>query len=93
MARDYAGPHGCFDPLPSLESIDIPGLWMFGSQDRSIPIPLSIDNLDNLVVQHGKDFDYIIYPKADHSLRDVDTEQFFPAISDAANWIIEKFGN
>ena len=92
MARDYAGPHG-FDPLPSLEAIDIPGLWMFGSQDRSIPIPLSIDNLDTLVAQQGKDFDYIVYPNADHSLRDVDTEQFFPAMSDAANWILEKFGD
>ncbi|MFC1930154.1 alpha/beta hydrolase family protein [Chloroflexota bacterium] len=92
MARDYTGPHG-FDPLHSLEAIDIPGLWMFGSQDRSIPIPLSIDNLDTLVAQQGKDFDHIVYPNADHSLRDVNTEQFFPAMSDAANWILEKFGD
>ena len=68
MARDYAGPHG-FNPLPSLEAIEIPGLWMFGSQDRSIPIPLSIDNLDALVAQQGKDFDYIVYPNADYNFR------------------------
>jgi len=92
MARDYAGPHG-FDPLPSLEAIDIPGFWMFGSQDRSIPVPLSIENLDTLVAQQGKDFSYIIYPNADHNLRDVNTEQFFPAMSDALNWMIEKFGD
>ena len=92
MARDYAGPHG-FDPLPSLEAIDIPGLWMFGSQDRSIPIPLSIDNLDDLVAQQGKDFDYIVYPNAGHSLRDVSTEQFYPAMNDAANWIDEKLSD
>ena len=92
MARDYAGPHG-FDPLPSLEAIDIPGLWMFGSQDRSIPVALSVENLDALVAQQGKDFSYIIYPNADHSLRDVNTEQFFPAMSDALNWLVEKFGD
>jgi len=92
MARDYAGPHG-FDPLPSLEAIDIPGLWMFGSQDRSTPVALSVENLDALVAQQGKDFSYIIYPNADHNLRDVNTEQFFPAMSDALNWIIEKFGD
>ena len=92
MARDYAGPHG-FDPLPSLRTIDIPGLWMFGSQDRSIPIPLSIDNLDTLVAQQGKDFDYIVYPNAGHSLRDVSTEQFYPAMSDAASWIVEKLSD
>ncbi|MFC1982735.1 alpha/beta hydrolase family protein [Chloroflexota bacterium] len=92
MARDYAGPHG-FDPLPSLRAIDIPGLWMFGSQDRSIPIPLSTDNLDTLVAQQGKDFDYIVYPNAGHSLRDVSTEQFYPAMSDAASWIVEKLSD
>jgi len=88
MASDYAGPHG-FDPLPSLEAIDIPGLWMFGSQDRSTPAALSVENLDTLVTQQDKEFSYIIYPNADHSLRDVNTEQFFPAMSDALNWIIE----
>jgi dipeptidyl aminopeptidase/acylaminoacyl peptidase len=92
MARDYAGPHG-FDPLPSLKAIDIPGLWMFGSQDKSIPVPLSIDNLDVLVDQQGKNFDYIVYPKAGHSLRDVNTEQFYPAMSDTANWIVEKLSD
>ena len=92
MARDYTGPHG-FDPLPSLEAIDIPGFWMFGSQDRSIPVALSVENLDTLVAQQGKDFSYIIYPNADHNLRDVNTEQFFPAMSDALNWLVEKFGD
>jgi dipeptidyl aminopeptidase/acylaminoacyl peptidase len=92
MARDYDGPHG-FDPLPSLEVIDIPGFWMFGSQDRSIPVALSVENLDTLVAQQGKDFSYIIYPNADHSLRDTNTSQFFPAMSDAASWIIEKLSD
>jgi len=91
MARDYAGPHG-FDPLPSLEAIDIPGLWMFGSQDRSTPAALSVENLDALVAQQGKDFDYIIYPNADHNLRDPETEQFYPFMIDALNWLVEKFG-
>jgi len=91
MARDYAGPHG-FDPLPSLEAIDIPVLWMFGSQDRSIPAALSVENLDTLVAQQGKNFSYIIYPNADHDLRDINTEQFYPVMIDALNWMIEKFG-
>ncbi len=66
---------------------------MFGSQDRSIPVSLSIENLDALVAQQGKDFSYIIYPNADHNLIDVDTEQLFPAMSDASDWIIEKVGD
>ncbi len=58
MARDYTGPHG-FYPLPSLGAIDVPGLWMFGSQNRSTPVALAIENLDALVTQQGKDFSYI----------------------------------
>ncbi len=92
MARDYQGPHK-FDPLPSLEAIDIPSLWMFGSQDRSIPVALSVDNLDALGAQQGKDFSYIIYQNADHDLRDVNTEQFFPAMNDALDWMIEEIGD
>ena len=92
MARDYAGPHG-FDPLPSLDAIDIPGLWMFGGQDRSTPVPLSVEVLDALVAQQGKDFSYIIYPNADHNIRDQETEQFYPLMIDALNWMVEKFGD
>ncbi len=92
MARDYQEPQG-FDPLTSLEAIDIPALWMFGSQDRSIPVALSVENLDALVAQQGKDFSYIIYPNADHNLIDVDTEQLFPAMSNAVDWIMEIIGD
>jgi dipeptidyl aminopeptidase/acylaminoacyl peptidase len=92
MARDFQGPHG-FDPLPSLETIDIPGLWMFGSYDRSIPVALSVENLDVLITQQGKDYSYIIYSNADHNLLDINTKQFFPAINDAVDWIFKKFGD
>jgi len=92
MARDYAGPHG-FDPLPLLKAIDIPGLWMFGSQDRSTPVSLSTEILDALVAQQGKDFSYIIYSNADHNIRDPETEQFYPFMIDALNWMVEKFGD
>ncbi|MFC1981330.1 alpha/beta hydrolase family protein [Chloroflexota bacterium] len=84
-----SGTKWAFDPLPSLEAIDVPGLWMFGSKDRSIPVKLSIDNLDALAAQQAKDFNYIIYTNADHNLMDIDTEQFYPAMKDASNWIIE----
>ena len=91
MARDFQGPHG-FDPLPSLEAINVPSLWMFGSLDRSIPVALSSENLDTLIEQKGKDYSYIIYPNADHNLLDENTKQFSPAISDAVIWIGKNSG-
>ena len=66
---------------------------MFGDQDRSTPTVLSVENLDALVAEYGKDFSYIVYPNADHNLMDADTDQFFPAMSDAVDWMIEKVGD
>jgi dipeptidyl aminopeptidase/acylaminoacyl peptidase len=90
MARDYTGPVG-FDPIPALETIDIPGLWLLGAQDNSIPIPLTIEILDSLITDQGKDFSYIVYPNKDHSWRDVDTGQIYPILNDALIWLNEKF--
>jgi hypothetical protein len=91
LARDFAGPHG-FDPLPSLQELDIPGLWLLGAQDRSIPTPLTIEILDSLIADHDKAFTYIIYPNKGHGWRDVDNGQVYPVLNDALDWLDEKFG-
>jgi dienelactone hydrolase len=90
IARDYAGPHG-FDPMPSLQELNIPGLWLLGAQDDSIPIPLTIENIDSLVADYGKDFSHILYENKGHGWTDVDTGQMYPVLSDALNWLEEKF--
>jgi len=92
MARDYPGPHG-FDPVPSLRKLDVPGLWLLGAQDDSIPISLTIEILDSLIADHDKDFSYIVYPNKDHGWTDVDTGQFYPVLYDALNWLDEEFGD
>ena len=56
-------------------------------------VALSVENLDTLIAQHGKDYTYITYPNADHNMRDTDTEQFYPIMIDALNWMIERFGD
>jgi dipeptidyl aminopeptidase/acylaminoacyl peptidase len=92
MAREFAGPHG-FDPIPSLQELDIPGLWLLGARDSSIPIPLTIEILDSLIADHGMDFNYIVYPNKEHGWRDVDTGQIYPVLSDSLDWLEEKFGD
>jgi dipeptidyl aminopeptidase/acylaminoacyl peptidase len=91
MTRDYTGQHG-FDPLPSLQKLDVPGLWLLGAQDNSVPIPLTIETLDSLITDHGKDFSYIVYANKGHGWTDVDTGQIYPVLYDALNWLEEKFG-
>jgi hypothetical protein len=64
--RDFTGPSG-FDVVPTLQTIDTPGLWLFGSDDRSIPERDSIANLRALAAA-GKPFEWKEYPGLDHPL-------------------------
>lgn len=65
LAR-YTGPRG-FDPRPVLESLNVPGLWLLGEADRSIPTVETVAILDDLI-QRGRPFTRIVYPGAGHSL-------------------------
>jgi len=61
------GPYG-FDPLPYLEKMDMPGLWLLGAEDMSIPIPETVAHLDRLISE-GQNFRYFVFPQANHGLR------------------------
>lgn len=58
-----------FDPAPLLAQMTVPGLWIYGGQDRSQPTTSSVDVLDHLRAD-GHDFTVIVYPQADHGLLD-----------------------
>jgi dienelactone hydrolase len=57
--------------------IVVPGLWILGGRDKSIPVRLTMEMLDSLKAQ-GKDFTYIYYPDANHGLVDEDTHVYHP---------------
>ena len=54
------------DPSVSLAKLRIPGLWLFGAQDGSIPVDLSIARLDRLIEQ-GHAYDYVLFSAAGHN--------------------------
>jgi pimeloyl-ACP methyl ester carboxylesterase len=62
----FSGLRG-YDPRPVLESLEIPGLWLLGDSDRSIPIPATVAILDALAAR-GKPFVRVIFPGAGHDL-------------------------
>lgn len=62
------GPFG-FDPLPYLKQMDMPGLWLLGEDDQSIPIPETVKILNNLIGTYKRDFIYKVYAEAGHGLR------------------------
>jgi pimeloyl-ACP methyl ester carboxylesterase len=63
----FSGPRG-FDPRPVLATLDVPGLWVLGAQDRSIPTPKTVAILDQLIAE-GPPFARVVLPGAGHSLR------------------------
>jgi pimeloyl-ACP methyl ester carboxylesterase len=62
----FAGNRG-FDPRPVLETLDVPGLWLLGGQDRSIPTPTTVAILDELTSK-GRPFSRVVFPDHGHDL-------------------------
>jgi hypothetical protein len=62
----FKGPHG-YDPVADLRVINTPTLWLFGVEDRSIPVRTSIERLQSLAAS-GKPFEWRTYPSVGHQL-------------------------
>jgi dienelactone hydrolase len=73
------------DPVESLQKLSLPGLWLFGGRDVSVPTGLSIERLRALAAS-GKPFEYELYPEADHQLVE---DTAIPAI---VGWIYKTVG-
>ncbi len=58
-----------FDPVPVITTLDRPGLWLWGDQDKSVPVPESVNNLKGLIAQGKANFTYLVFPGADHNLQ------------------------
>jgi pimeloyl-ACP methyl ester carboxylesterase len=58
-----------FDPVPLLERMTVPGVWVYGRQDRSQPAEKSAATLERLR-KMGKDFTVVLFPHAGHGLLD-----------------------
>jgi pimeloyl-ACP methyl ester carboxylesterase len=66
---EKAGSSG-YDPLPDLERLTMPGLWLFGSADDTTPVQESVAVLDQLR-SNGHNITIQVFPDAGHGLLDV----------------------
>jgi pimeloyl-ACP methyl ester carboxylesterase len=67
------------DPSASLAKLKIPGLWIFGANDGSIPVDLSIRRLQTKI-DSGHDYEYVLFSGLGHNNM---TETF----STSTDWI------
>lgn len=74
------GPAG-FDPLPVLEHLPVPTLWLMGERDHVVPTPWSARAVAHLIVDWGAPFDLRIYPDGGHGLVGIDFER------DLVDWL------
>jgi dienelactone hydrolase len=79
------GPSG-FDPMPFIRQLSIPMLWLYGSDDRSVPPNTSISLLRGLMSESPRDFTIHLYGGAPHPLF---SPSGFPAgmFADAGQWL------
>jgi len=70
MFEDFGPVPGDFDPRPFIEQMTMPTIWLFGRQDRIIPVPRSAEIIREIIAEFGRPFSVIIYPNGGHSLRD-----------------------
>src|SRR5207249_4953057 len=66
---EEAGPSG-FDPVPDIERLAVPGLWLYGTADTQVPPDRCIAVLDRLKAR-GKDITVVTFTGAGHGLLDV----------------------
>ena len=61
---------GGFDPIPVIAGLNQPGLWLWGSVDKSVPVTFSAENLQTLIDTGKNNFSYEIFPNGDHNLNE-----------------------
>jgi len=61
---------GGFDPIPIITELTQPGLWLWGSVDKSVPVTLSAENLQALIASGKNNFSHTIFPNGDHNLNE-----------------------
>jgi uncharacterized protein len=76
---DFSGPgyqHGNwftremnYDPVPALEALKVPTLFLFGDQDQLIPVQTSVDIIRRVQSEPGHhDFTIQVFPGLDHAM-------------------------
>lgn len=54
--------------MPSIRSLKVPALWLFGGKDRTVPSRLCVERLDPVTREPGRDLSYRVFPGGTHGL-------------------------
>ncbi len=65
-----------YDPRPYIEQLRVPGLWIYGAEDRIVPSGPSAEILEEFVTRLGKPFTVVTFPGVGHSIE----TNYWPAL-------------
>jgi hypothetical protein len=56
-----------YDPVPTMQQLQTPSLWILGGEDSSAPTPWTLRELEKLQAA-GRPVQYRVFPEADHGI-------------------------
>ena len=83
--RQFKGPHG-YDPVPVLEKLNTPSIWIEGDRDRSVPMVQTLATLDRLR-RAGRPISVVTLPGAGHALYNPATGERRNHWPDVRQWL------
>jgi len=58
-----------YDPVPALKVLRVPALFLYGAEDRLVPVPKSVDVIRGVMSRDNtKDFTITVLPNDDHGM-------------------------
>ncbi|HUJ41316.1 MAG TPA: alpha/beta hydrolase [Candidatus Acidoferrales bacterium] len=57
-----------YDPVPALRALHVPALFLFGEEDRLVPVEVSVKVIRKVEEEEKKDFTIRVFPGADHAM-------------------------
>jgi len=63
-----------YEPVPTLEKLNIPMLWLIAGKDIEAPPEITIETLQRLR-QQGKPFTSVVFPNADHGMQEFEVRE------------------
>ena len=76
---------GGFDPMPIIVDLAQPGVWFWGSVDKSVPVTFSAENLQAIIDSGKNNFSFVILPNGDHNLNKSE-HGYFASIPYGLTW-------
>jgi dipeptidyl aminopeptidase/acylaminoacyl peptidase len=88
-------PPSGFDPERYVRALEIPTLWLYGSDDMSIPVTKSVARLSQWQQAHPMPWEYRVYTGSDHLLLHASDSKVVPipdftdgALQEMADWAL-----